>query len=122
MKFSKEEIRLARALEDHGVFWRPTIGDWYVTRDGFVGLLKGEGEGLDCRAFTWIPRWRDCRTWLQERGWGYPEVLVDTMGQVTLALRGPDETELQVTCGSDLACMMEAILRVGNGENEEVLS
>lgn len=118
MKFSKEEIRLARALDDHGVLWRPRIGDWYVTRDGFVGLLKGEGEGLDCRAFTWIPRWLDCRTWLLERGWGYPEVLVDSPGQVTLALRGTDEDELQVTCGSDLACMMEAMLRVDAGQKE----
>ena len=45
MFYSKDEVKLAREMQRAGLFWRVRIGHWYVTRDGFVGLVKGQGEG-----------------------------------------------------------------------------
>ena len=111
MFFSREEVKLARSMGSAGLFWRVRIGHWYVTRDGFVGLVKGQGEGEECQKLhTWLPRWSDSRAWLKEAGYGHPEFLEDEEESVTIALRDSHENELRVSGKSDLACLYQAIL------------
>ena len=113
MLFSKEEIKLARLMQRAGIFWRVRIGHWYVTCDGFVGLVKGQGEGEECqRLHTWLPTWVDARAWLKERGYGYPEFLEDGEEIITLALRDGQEEELRVSGNSDLECLYQAMIQV----------
>lgn len=113
MFYSKDEVKLAREMQRAGLFWRVRIGHWYVTRDGFVGLVKGQGEGEECqRLHTWLPTWMDARAWLKERGYGYPEFLEDGEEVVTIALRHGNEEELRVSGSSDLACLYQAITKV----------
>jgi len=120
MNFSKEEIRRARKLKDAGLLWRVRIGHWYVTKDGFVGLVRGQGEALDCQNMhVWIPEWSDCRIWLKERGYRFPEVIEDETGKVTLALRHEDEGELRVRGGSDLSCLYNAMEQILTGSRRE---
>ena len=116
MLFSKEEIRRARKLKEAGLLWRVQIGHWYVTKDGFVGLVRGQGEAVDCQNMhTWIPEWSDCRSWLKDRGYGHPEFIEDEVGQVTLALRHRNEGELRVRGTSDLCCLYDAMDQILTG-------
>ena len=113
MFFSREEVRLARTMQSAGLFWRVRIGHWYVTRDGFVGLVKGQGEGEECqRLHTWLPTWTDARAWLKERGFAHPEFLEDGEEVVTIARRDGRDEELRVSGSSDLACLYQAIIKV----------
>ena len=113
MFFSREEVRLARTMQSAGLFWRVKIGHWYVTRDGFVGLVKGQGEGEECQKLhTWLPTWTDARAWLKDRGFAHPEFLEDGEDIVTIALRDGKDEELRVSGSSDLACLYQAIVKV----------
>ena len=120
MLFSKEEIRRARGLKEAGLLWRVQIGHWYVTKDGFVGLVRGQGEAEDCQNLhIWLPGWRDCRLWLKDRGYGFPEVLEDDETEVTLVLRHGEHGELRVRGVSDLSCMYDAIEQILSGTRRE---
>ena len=78
MRFTRDEIERARRLRKLGLPWRPSIGDWYVTADGFVGILTGNGDALEIVGqHTWLPLWGDCRSWLRERGFTHPEFPTD---------------------------------------------
>jgi len=115
MRFSREEVATARRLREQGLHWRPAIGDWYVTEDGFVGVLTGNGDGLEVSArHAWLPRWSDCREWLRERGWAEPEFITDRAGEVRIEMKNDAGGFLSGSAPTDRACLyaiMEAVLQ-----------
>ena len=105
----------ARRLQALGLHWRPAIGDWYVTEDGFVGVLTGNGDGLEVVArHTWIPRWSDCREWLRARGWAGPEFIIDRDSEVRVEMKNTSGEFLSATALTDRGCLyaiIEAVLQ-----------
>ena len=104
----------ARRLRALGLHWRPAIGDWYVTDDGFVGLLTGNGDGLEVSSqHTWLPRWSDCRQWLRERGHGHPEFIQDSETEIRVEMKSASGEFRSGAGATDRACLyaiMEALL------------
>jgi hypothetical protein len=115
MRFSKDEIARARRLRASGLHWRPAIGDWYVTDDGFVGVLTGNGDGLEVSArHTWLPRWSNCREWLRGRGCTQPEFITDGEADVRVEMRSASGEFLSGAGATDRVCLyaiMETLLQ-----------
>ena len=119
MRFTREEIRLARHLRAIGLQWRPAIGDWYVSDDGFVSIVRGNGDGLHVgQTHTWLPEWRKCREWLRERGYAHPEFPTDDSGSVRIEFMGEGGHILVGSGVTDLECVysiMSTVLEDGGG-------
>ena len=110
MRFSRDEVQRARKLREIGLLWRPAIGDWFVTDDGFVSIITGNGDGLKAaQEHTWLPQWRQCRNWLRERGYSLPEVLAENGSETRIQLEGPDGKTLHGTGESDRSCLYAII-------------
>lgn len=119
MRYSRSEIEGARRIKALGFVWRPRIGDWYVTDDGFVGLVKGEGDALHAAArFTFLPDWATCRQWLKEHGFSHPEFARDEPEETRIEVMSDNAEIIVGTGASDLECLyaiMAAVL-VRRGE------
>lgn len=106
MRYTRTEVARARALRAAGLTWRPRLGDWYVTDDGFVAFVRGQGEvGHVSARHTWLPTWADCRRRLHEAGWGHPETPLDEPGRVRLIVHHDDGRLLTADGATDLECV-----------------
>lgn len=113
MRFTRTEIARARALKERGLTWKPGLGHWYATVDGFTSFIRGQGEALHVAArHFWLPQWVDCRRWLGEHGYTHPEFPRDEEGQIRIEVVGPDGAVIAGTGATDLECLYELMARV----------
>ena len=113
MRFKREEVRSARRLKALGLTWKPHLGDWYATDDGFISFVKGEGEGLHVVAnYTWLPSWGECRSWLREHGYTHPEFARDEENDVRVEIMGEGGEMVSANGATDLECIYAIIAQV----------
>lgn len=113
VRYTKEEISWARCLRKAGLEWRPRLGDWFVTNDGFVAFVQGNGDGLHAKLHhTWLPHWSQCRDWLRRHGFTHPEFARDDIGHIRIEFIGPQRDIVSGTGGTDLACIYEIMSKI----------
>ena len=117
-RFTRAEIEGARRLRALGLVWRPRVGDWFATDDGFVSFLTGNGDGLHAaRHHTWMPGWAECRQWLRARGFTHPEFARDDDGDTRIEVIGPGGEILVGTGATDLECIYAIMAQVLSKEH-----
>ncbi len=96
MKFSAEEIQLAKEFKQYGLNWTPTVGNYMYDEHGLIEVPSPFQEKvyfiLDLKHFLrhsgtienlrdkmiWLPQWEDARMTLKQLGVGN-ESIIETL-------------------------------------------
>lgn len=97
-----------------GFPWRPRVGDWFMSHNGFCEIVRthDQAQRLGENGDIFLPRWEDCRTWLASHGWGHPEVSDEDDGGVRMTLTHESGELVRANGDSDLDCLYQVILRL----------